>query len=181
MLLGLNAFNTSSSWGGFSEKMYSLGIKVHQVNIDKVALMQLNGSSYASMKAFANKCTVVSCWLKVWQIPDGGLTSPMTEAIVTLEGHSKRVGILAWHPTALNILLTAGDVIYHCCQMIRWYKDINWTFEPFEICTSVQQVQRGSSAVLHAFTWRQAEGRVLADHDKWVFCTHVPFLNKCCQ
>ncbi|XP_034471472.1 coronin-1B [Hippoglossus hippoglossus] len=48
------------------------------------------------------------CTVKVWQIPDGGLTSPMTEAIVTLEGHSKRVGILAWHPTAFNILLTAG-------------------------------------------------------------------------
>lgn len=48
------------------------------------------------------------CTVKVWQIPDGGLTSPMTEAIVNLEGHSKRVGILAWHPTAFNILLTAG-------------------------------------------------------------------------
>ncbi|KAJ3585209.1 hypothetical protein NHX12_013930 [Muraenolepis orangiensis] len=46
--------------------------------------------------------------VKVWQIPDGGLTGPMTEPLVTLEGHSKRVGILAWHPTAFNILLTAG-------------------------------------------------------------------------
>ncbi|TSK82227.1 Coronin-1B [Bagarius yarrelli] len=48
------------------------------------------------------------CTVKIWHIPDGGLTVPMTEATVTLEGHSKRVGILAWHPTALNILLTAG-------------------------------------------------------------------------
>ncbi|XP_060730276.1 coronin-1B [Tachysurus vachellii] len=48
------------------------------------------------------------CTVKIWHIPDGGLTAPMTEATVTLEGHSKRVGILAWHPTALNILLTAG-------------------------------------------------------------------------
>lgn len=48
------------------------------------------------------------CTVKVWQIPDGGLTSPMTDPIVTLEGHSKRVGILAWHPCAFNILLTAG-------------------------------------------------------------------------
>ncbi|XP_026873062.2 coronin-1B isoform X1 [Electrophorus electricus] len=46
------------------------------------------------------------CW--IWQVPDGGLTEPLTDASVTLEGHSKRVGILAWHPTALNILLTAG-------------------------------------------------------------------------
>lgn len=48
------------------------------------------------------------CTVKVWQIPDGGLTSPMTDASVTLEGHSKRVGILAWHPATYNILLTAG-------------------------------------------------------------------------
>ncbi|XP_035281999.1 coronin-1B [Anguilla anguilla] len=48
------------------------------------------------------------CAVKVWQIPDEGLSSPMTEAAVTLEEHSKRVGILAWHPTALNILLSAG-------------------------------------------------------------------------
>ncbi|CAG5929248.1 unnamed protein product [Menidia menidia] len=45
---------------------------------------------------------------RVWHIPDGGLTGPMTDAILTLEGHSKRVGILAWHPSAFNILLTAG-------------------------------------------------------------------------
>ncbi|XP_077354854.1 coronin-1B isoform X1 [Festucalex cinctus] len=51
---------------------------------------------------------VASAFVQVWQIPDGGLTAPMTEAVVTLEGHSKRVGILAWHPTAFNILLTAG-------------------------------------------------------------------------
>uniref|UniRef100_A0AAY5LC87 Coronin n=1 Tax=Esox lucius TaxID=8010 RepID=A0AAY5LC87_ESOLU len=48
------------------------------------------------------------CTVKVWQIPDGGLTGPMTDPVATLEAHSKRVGILAWHPTAFNILLTAG-------------------------------------------------------------------------
>lgn len=46
--------------------------------------------------------------VKVWQIPDGGLTKTLTESIVTLEGHSKRVGIISWHPSALNILLSAG-------------------------------------------------------------------------
>lgn len=48
------------------------------------------------------------CTVKIWQIPDEGINSPMMEASVTLEEHSKRVGILAWHPTALNILLSAG-------------------------------------------------------------------------
>ncbi|KAG9342894.1 hypothetical protein JZ751_015110 [Albula glossodonta] len=45
---------------------------------------------------------------KIWEIPDGGLTKPLTEPVVTLEGHSKRVGILSWHPTAHNVLMTAG-------------------------------------------------------------------------
>ncbi|MBN3299707.1 COR1B protein, partial [Amia calva] len=48
------------------------------------------------------------CSVMIWEIPDGGLTRPMTESVVTLEGHSKRVGILSWHPTAHNVLLSAG-------------------------------------------------------------------------
>ncbi|XP_061655807.1 coronin-1C-A-like isoform X4 [Phyllopteryx taeniolatus] len=45
---------------------------------------------------------------KVWQIPENGLESPLSEAVVVLEGHSKRVGIVSWHPTARNVLLSAG-------------------------------------------------------------------------
>ncbi|CAH2295093.1 coronin-1C isoform X1 [Pelobates cultripes] len=48
------------------------------------------------------------CTVMVWQIPDGGLTLPLTEPVVVLEGHSKRVGIVTWHPTARNVLLSAG-------------------------------------------------------------------------
>uniref|UniRef100_A0A8D1BZ38 Coronin n=1 Tax=Sus scrofa TaxID=9823 RepID=A0A8D1BZ38_PIG len=45
---------------------------------------------------------------QVWQIPEHGLTSPLTEPVVVLEGHTKRVGIITWHPTARNVLLSAG-------------------------------------------------------------------------
>ncbi|XP_077165225.1 coronin-1C isoform X2 [Paroedura picta] len=45
---------------------------------------------------------------KVWQIPENGLTLSLTDPVVVLEGHSKRVGIVAWHPTARNVLLSAG-------------------------------------------------------------------------
>ncbi|XP_070584097.1 coronin-1B [Erythrolamprus reginae] len=48
------------------------------------------------------------CTVMVWQIPESGLTVPLTEPVVVLEGHSKRVGIITWHPTARNILLSAG-------------------------------------------------------------------------
>ncbi|XP_013387577.1 coronin-2B isoform X2 [Lingula anatina] len=46
--------------------------------------------------------------VKIWQIPDGGLKTNMTEWQVDLHGHQRRVGYLEWHPTAENILLSAG-------------------------------------------------------------------------
>ncbi|KAK3508733.1 hypothetical protein QTP70_004279 [Hemibagrus guttatus] len=48
------------------------------------------------------------CTIMVWQIPENGLTAPISEPVVVLEGHSKRVGIVTWHPTARNVLLSAG-------------------------------------------------------------------------
>lgn len=50
----------------------------------------------------------------------------MTDAIVTLEGHSKRVGILAWHPSAFNILLTAGNY-YLTCSKNLWCDSVDVT------------------------------------------------------
>ncbi|XP_009991512.1 PREDICTED: coronin-6 [Chaetura pelagica] len=44
----------------------------------------------------------------VWQVPDYVPVRNITEPVVTLEGHSKRVGIICWHPTARNVLLSAG-------------------------------------------------------------------------
>ncbi|MBN3278796.1 COR1C protein, partial [Polyodon spathula] len=48
------------------------------------------------------------CTVMVWQIPENGLALPLSEPAVVLEGHSKRVGIVSWHPTARNVLLSAG-------------------------------------------------------------------------
>ncbi|NXO61804.1 COR1B protein, partial [Phainopepla nitens] len=48
------------------------------------------------------------CTVMVWQIPENGLSQPLTEPVVVLEGHSKRVGIVTWHPTARNVLLSTG-------------------------------------------------------------------------
>ncbi|KAL3092355.1 hypothetical protein niasHS_007564 [Heterodera schachtii] len=45
---------------------------------------------------------------KVWLIPEKGLLRTIHEPVVELNGHQKRVNTLAWHPTASNILITAG-------------------------------------------------------------------------
>ncbi|CAF1048759.1 unnamed protein product [Rotaria sp. Silwood1] len=49
------------------------------------------------------------CTVKIWQIPDGGITSTnLTQPAVDLVAHQRRVGQVVWHPSALNILLSAG-------------------------------------------------------------------------
>ena len=36
------------------------------------------------------------------------MTEDMTTPVVSLEGHQRRVGVVEWHPTAENILFSAG-------------------------------------------------------------------------
>ncbi|PIO31625.1 hypothetical protein AB205_0159380 [Aquarana catesbeiana] len=46
--------------------------------------------------------------VRIWEIPNDGLKKNMTEAVLELYGHSRRVGIIEWHPTANNILFSSG-------------------------------------------------------------------------
>jgi hypothetical protein len=46
--------------------------------------------------------------VKVWGIPEGGLTSTLTTPLVSLETHNRKVGTADFHPTASNILATTG-------------------------------------------------------------------------
>ena len=45
---------------------------------------------------------------QIWDCPDGGITENVTEALTDLIGHSKKVGIIQWHPSADNVLASAG-------------------------------------------------------------------------
>lgn len=49
------------------------------------------------------------CSVKIWLIPDGGLVTNMVDPVVELLAHQRRVGIVVWHPSAHNILLSAGS------------------------------------------------------------------------
>ncbi|XP_071098854.1 coronin-2B-like [Haliotis cracherodii] len=46
--------------------------------------------------------------VKIWQIPNEGLFSNLSDWQVDLHGHQRRVAYIEWHPTASNILLSAG-------------------------------------------------------------------------
>lgn len=54
--------------------------------------------------------------IRLWEIPENGLTKNLTEPIIELSGHQRRCGLLLWHPTAENILLSAGAD----CKILIW-------------------------------------------------------------
>lgn len=60
------------------------------------------------MQSPAHRALVVFSEVRIWEIPEGGLKRNMTEAVLELYGHSRRVGLIEWHPTGNNILFSAG-------------------------------------------------------------------------
>jgi coronin-1B/1C/6 len=46
--------------------------------------------------------------IKLWSIPEAGLTEKMTESFATLNGHMKDTTLIQWHPTASNVLASAS-------------------------------------------------------------------------
>lgn len=48
------------------------------------------------------------CTVRIWQIPELGLVRPLTEPVVELALHQRRVVQVLWHPTANNVLLSTG-------------------------------------------------------------------------
>lgn len=54
--------------------------------------------------------------IRLWEIPDAGLTKNLTEPLLELIGHQRRCGFLLWHPTAENVLLSAGTD----CKVFLW-------------------------------------------------------------
>ncbi|XP_045173053.1 coronin-6-like isoform X2 [Mercenaria mercenaria] len=59
-----------------------------------------------------NDNVIASCGedttVKVWQIPDEVITTNITEPVVDLCAHQRRVHYIEWHPSALNLLLSSG-------------------------------------------------------------------------
>uniref|UniRef100_A0A1A7WUM8 Coronin n=2 Tax=Iconisemion striatum TaxID=60296 RepID=A0A1A7WUM8_9TELE len=48
------------------------------------------------------------CTVKVWEIPPHGVLKNLTVPWKELQGHSRRVGLIEWHPTANNILFSTA-------------------------------------------------------------------------
>lgn len=48
------------------------------------------------------------CTIKLWDIPEGGLTSGLSEFSNELLGHRRKITQLEWHPSTENVLISAG-------------------------------------------------------------------------
>ncbi len=46
--------------------------------------------------------------IKVWQFPEGGLTSTINTPALELTGHGRKVTLLRFHPTASNVILSSS-------------------------------------------------------------------------
>lgn len=68
------------------------------------------------------------CTVKVWEIPNGGLSKNLSECVADLVAHQRRVGIVAWHPSAHLVLLSAGSD----------YKVFVWNVATAEILTEIE-------------------------------------------
>lgn len=49
------------------------------------------------------------CTIKIWEIPQGGLSKNLTDCVADLVAHQRRVGVINWHPSAHLVLLSAGS------------------------------------------------------------------------
>lgn len=48
------------------------------------------------------------CTIKLWDIPEGGLTSSLSDYSIELLGHRRKITQLEWHPSTENVLISAG-------------------------------------------------------------------------
>jgi len=83
-------------------------------------------------------------YVKVSQFPEGGLTENVEKAIVTLEGHSKKVAFVKFHPTANNILASAShDFLVKLWDIEAQTEAVNFEDHP-EVVLSVDWNADGS-------------------------------------
>ncbi|XP_052265040.1 coronin-2B-like isoform X2 [Dreissena polymorpha] len=96
--------------------------------------------------------------VKVWEIPDGGLLSNLSDWRVDLHGHSRRIGYIEWHPTAENVILSAG----FDCKCIIWNIE---TAEPVNIVSchedQIQSISWNRDGSLFATTCKDKLLRIV--------------------
>lgn len=85
------------------------------------------------------------CTVKVWGIPQGGLTENMTNPLQTLSGHKRKVGNIKFHPTANNVLASAGtDYCVKVWDVEKGTPVLSWDAQHTDIIGSLEWKYNGS-------------------------------------
>ncbi len=80
---------------------------------DGVTPVLINGTTVLdfSFDPFDNKRLVAGCddgIIRVWIIPEEGLTAQVNEPQMEFSGHGDKIQIVKWHPLAKDVLMTAA-------------------------------------------------------------------------
>jgi len=97
------------------------------------------------------------CHIKVWQIPEEGLKSTMTECVVDLAGHQRGVRLIKWHPAAQNILLSAGSDD----QVIIWNVGTGEALHSFSIPSQIFSASWSWTGTDVVFTCKDKKLRIV--------------------
>jgi coronin-1B/1C/6 len=87
------------------------------------------------------------CTIKVWEIPNGGLSKNLSDCVADLVAHQRRVGIINWHPSAHLVLLSAGSD----------YKIFVWNVATAEILTEIDAHQD----MIYSAVWNYNGSKIL--------------------
>lgn len=86
--------------------------------------------------------------IKIWGIPDGGLTQNITAPLVDINAHNKKVTLLQFHPTASNVLASASadpnvkvwdiekGMDLNTCEHPDLIQDVAWDYTGAQYATS---------------------------------------------
>ncbi|CAF1350236.1 unnamed protein product, partial [Adineta ricciae] len=96
--------------------------------------------------------------VKVWYIPNDGLKADTYQWKVDLHGHQRRVDYIEWHPTAQNLILSAG--LDH--QVVLWNVE---RAEPIQVYRchpdAIQSISWNRNGSLFATTCKDKHIRVI--------------------
>lgn len=97
-----------------------------------------------SLLATASDDTTV----KIWQIPEGGLTANTQDAVQVLKGHGRKVGSVNFNPVAENVLATSGidyrvkvwdiekgDELFNVDGHTNIIQSVQWNYDGSQIVT----------------------------------------------
>ncbi len=109
-----------------------------------------------------NENEIASCsddgTVKVWYIPNDGLKADTYQWKVDLHGHQRRVDYIEWHPTAQNLILSAG--LDH--QVVLWNVE---RAEPIQVFRchpdAIQSITWNRNGSLFATTCKDKHIRVI--------------------